>query len=494
MKSKEELRARQNQLLAVYKQVEQELMTIPGVVGVGIGLKEVHGQLTDEICFRVYVAAKKDKADLAPQEIIPAEIQGFKTDVIKVYEQTAQVFVERREVSEHATLTGGIAVSSEKNPNEYGTLGWFATDTSNNSRVLLSNEHVLYPLFTIGDKMAKDGDRIAQPFHSKKCCCHTGVIANNVTSVSNDKVDCAIAKLDGSRPINRVITNKATDKILKVKGKDDAIAGAPVKKIGARSAFTKGIVVDIGAVVTTEQQVPLPGGGTVRQRKHQIIVAPASDETYENEANQVAFSNHGDSGSVILDEDDLIVGLLYGAVKENESLTLANNIDNVLTALEDKGHKIELALSEGGSFSGQAVTAAPKTHGFVTEEFPLLEQLAQTMLGQEWYPLLRQHRPEVMNLINHCRPVMVVWHRQQGPAFLAHLLNGARQPGYVIPREIEGVSRPSLLLKLAAALKDHGSDELRRDIERYAFDVLRYADECDRVEDLVATLNDTVMV
>ncbi len=495
MKSKEELRARQNQLLAVYDQVERDLMALPNVVGVGIRLKEVGGERTDEICFRVYVSAKKNRSEIAAAQIVPAQIAGFKTDVVKVYEQQMQVFVERREVSEHSTLTGGIAVSSEKNPNEYGTMGWFATDTSDNSRVLLSNEHVLYPLFTIGDKMAKDGDRVAQPFHSKKCCCHTGVIGNNVTSVSNDKVDCAIAKLDGSRPINPVITNKATNQILKVKGQDQAIIGVAVKKIGARSGFTKGVVVDIGAVVTTEQQVPVPGGGgTVKQRKHQIIVAPANDETYENEANQIAFSNHGDSGSVILDVDDLIIGLLYGAVKENEGLTLANNIDNVLAALEAKGHKITLAKSEGGGFSGTALAATPKTNGFVTADFPLLEQLAQTEFGQELYPLIRQHRPEVMNLINHCRPVTVVWHRQQGPAFLAHLLNGARQPGYVIPREVEGVTRQSLLLKLATTLKDHGSASLRRDIERYALDVMRYADGCDRVEDLLVQLNETVMV
>ncbi len=494
MKSKEELRARQNQLLAVYEQVERDLMALPNVIGVGIGLKEVGGERTDEICFRVYVSAKKNRSEIAATQIVPAQIAGFKTDVVKVYEQQTQVFVERREVSEHATLTGGIAVSSEKNPDEYGTLGWFATDTSDNSRVLLSNEHVLYPLMTIGDKMAKDGDRVAQPRHSKTCCCHTGVIGNNVTSVSNDKVDCAIAKLDGSRPLNPVITNKATNKILKVKGKDEAIIGVAVKKIGARSGFTQGVVVDIGVVVTTEQQIPLPGGGTVKQRKHQIIVAPASDEKYENEANQIAFSNHGDSGSVILDVDDLIIGLLYGAVKENEGLTLANNIDNVLAALEGKGHKITLAKSEGGGFSGSALAATPKTNGFVTEEFPLLEQLAQTELGQELYPLIRQHRPEVMNLINHCRPVTVVWHRQQGPAFLAHFLNSARQPGYVIPRAVEGLTRQSLLLKLATALKDHGSASLRRDIDRYALDAMQYADGCDRVEDLLARLNETVTV
>jgi hypothetical protein len=301
---------------------------------------------------------------------------------------------------------------------------------------------------TIGDTLAKDGDRVGQPIHSKTCCCHSHVIGNNLVGISDGKVDCALAKYDGSRSINLVITNNATSEILRVKDKDEPIVGVPVKKIGARSGFTIGVVVDIGVVTTTEQQIPLPDGTTVRQRKDQVIVRPDATETYQLENGKVGFSNHGDSGSVILDVDGDIVALLHGAVRDMEHLTLANPIDNVLAAFEAKGHKIKLAVSPpGGGSSEMLLFREAKRSGFVADEFPLLEQVAKTEMGRRLYPLIREHRAEIMNLINHCRPVTVTWRRSQGPAFLAHLLNSSREPGYKIPREVEGVSRQTLLLK-----------------------------------------------
>ena len=52
-----------------------------------------------------------------------------------------------------------------------------------------------------------------------------------------------------------------------------------LRKIGARSAFTTGIVVDIGVVTTTEQQILLPDGTSVKQRKDQVIIRAAISET-----------------------------------------------------------------------------------------------------------------------------------------------------------------------------------------------------------------------
>src|SRR5438046_1144717 len=131
MASKEELRQRQNALLAVHDAAKAELMKIPGVIGVGIGLKQVDGKMTDQICFRVYVHAKKSAEEVPAAEIIPAQVQGFPTDVLKVYDvrSTAQ-FVERRDLTEHRPLTGGVAISTKsvtQNQNGFGTLGWFAT-------------------------------------------------------------------------------------------------------------------------------------------------------------------------------------------------------------------------------------------------------------------------------------------------------------------------------------------------------------------------------
>ncbi len=57
------------------------LLAIPGVHAVGIGLKIVAGQRTDEPAIMVFVEKKRPVSELRPSEIIPAEIDGFKTDV-----------------------------------------------------------------------------------------------------------------------------------------------------------------------------------------------------------------------------------------------------------------------------------------------------------------------------------------------------------------------------------------------------------------------------
>jgi hypothetical protein len=57
------------------------LFAIPGVHAVGVGRKIVAGQFTDEPAIMVFVEQKKPLASLAPQHVIPSDINGVKTDV-----------------------------------------------------------------------------------------------------------------------------------------------------------------------------------------------------------------------------------------------------------------------------------------------------------------------------------------------------------------------------------------------------------------------------
>ena len=62
---------------------EGQLESLPNVVGHGVGVKEAGGEITDEICVRVYVSNKVPASDLAPDERIPSSIAGVRTDVIQ---------------------------------------------------------------------------------------------------------------------------------------------------------------------------------------------------------------------------------------------------------------------------------------------------------------------------------------------------------------------------------------------------------------------------
>lgn len=57
------------------------LLSIPGVVGVGIGYATVHGQMTHEIALIVMVDHKLSAQDVPPDALIPAHINGVRVDV-----------------------------------------------------------------------------------------------------------------------------------------------------------------------------------------------------------------------------------------------------------------------------------------------------------------------------------------------------------------------------------------------------------------------------
>lgn len=483
MASKEELRQRQNALLAVHDAAKAELEKIPGVIGVGIGLKQIDGKLTDQICFRVYVHAKKEAGEVPADEIIPAQIQGFPTDVLKVYDMQSAQFVERRDLSEHRPLTGGIAISTKsvtQKLNSFGTLGWFATKVSDNSIVVLTNKHVLW-----GEPppvgVSTDSDKLSQPLWEKKCCCEYHVVGERLIGIKQPGLDCALGRLNSDETPAPRIGNRATNQTLKVTGTDDAIVGVHVKKIGARSGYTEGVVIDIEGA--TQGTIIAPNGDIVGPylNGRQILIWPADTETYINENGKPAFANHGDSGSVLLDTDNKIVGLIWGddpgAPGVSRSISAANHIAAVLKAFKDNGHEITLRISPTGNNAdlagGPRLPPRRTLYDFIRDSDTLLAELAH------------KHREEVADLIDHCRPVTVAWHRHNGPAFAAAVNRNQRDPRFRIPREINGVSREALLVAMARVLDEHGSFALREDLREHGLELMEDLSRAENVREIV---------
>jgi hypothetical protein len=69
------------QMRVVKDLYEKDLMQIPNVVGVGIGLREREGELTDEPVIVVSVVEKSPMSQIDPQELIPSELDGVPVDV-----------------------------------------------------------------------------------------------------------------------------------------------------------------------------------------------------------------------------------------------------------------------------------------------------------------------------------------------------------------------------------------------------------------------------
>lgn len=488
MATKEELRQRQESFLAVYDDVQKELLQLPDVVGVGIGLKEVAGKLTDQICFRVYLWDKKAASEIPSEQLIPNTIKGFATDVLKVYNLKHNAdFVERRDISQHRPLTGGVAISTKimstkSEYGEFGTLGWFAKKISDGSTVVLTNAHVLYPdLYNeMPPTVLTETDKLSQPKYDKTCCCEYNVIGERLIGIKTMDVDCGLGRINSDEAISLVIANRATTKTLKVEGTDTAIVGEKVQKIGARSGYTQGVVVDIGGAVAGPKII-LPDGKETRIRPNQIIIWPADTETYVDDhwGRQIAFGNEGDSGSVVLDSENKIIGLFFSSDEKstNKTIGIANHIALVLKNLKDHGHEIELKKSPAGGSVGMFYqTATPpkiSLEGLVRESTTTVAAL------------IRKHRIEIAELIDRCRPVTVCWQRKHGPAFVAAVLRSTREPSYVLPTEINGITRLDLLLNMSLVLSHYGSPSLKEDLGEHGLAVLKELSEADNVRSVL---------
>jgi hypothetical protein len=405
----------QDELLRKLERVKQELASNPTVLAVGLGFKEINREFTDEISFRVFVAEKKDISELSDQELIPPQIEDIKTDVLTPYLVSDRPNVcgdERETLSKHRPLQAGIAISTDSV--SYGTLGWFGMIDADDRRILLTNKHVLYGSTdgTITEKKKTAQPQLGEV--TKCCCCECGsdnIIGETIIGIRNmlplagTSVDCAIAEINSEHAsdISMVITNNSTATVLRVSGTAAAVVGQNVRKIGARSGFTRGIVVHIGdaAVAGTD-----PLGAAITIRTGQVLIIPTAAETYQvNDRGtcKFAFSNNGDSGSVILNDADEIIALLYGGDEKSNSVdvTFANNINNVLTALSNNSFVITLSTSPAGGGGRSGL----HKHGYAlkTAEPDRLTAIRDANKSSLLYKLIQEHHQEILDLINNTR-------------------------------------------------------------------------------------------
>lgn len=66
-----------------------QLMQKPNVIGVGIGFRQVAGELTEERCLVVMVSQKLPEAQVSAEDAIPTEIDGAPVDVQEMGNFTA---------------------------------------------------------------------------------------------------------------------------------------------------------------------------------------------------------------------------------------------------------------------------------------------------------------------------------------------------------------------------------------------------------------------
>lgn len=131
-----------DEIRAVKARAQTRLLAIPGVHSVAIGSKKVAGKKTAEMAIAVFVDKKKPASDLKPDEVIPAEIEGIKTDVIE--EPMPQLFATFPDEEQYDVLDGGIQLQAGNSVTGLGTLGCLArTDEPDTKYVALTCHHVV---------------------------------------------------------------------------------------------------------------------------------------------------------------------------------------------------------------------------------------------------------------------------------------------------------------------------------------------------------------
>lgn len=209
-----------------------------------------------------------------------------------------------------------------------GTLGCFV-DLDNDSVAILSNNHVVAG----ENRGAKGSDRIQQPGSATLVAGDLVGTLENFIALRPSPVGASVAA--GNAILNQVDAGVALigagvsykqgfipSRSLQVpSGTAGASVGDKVYKVGRTTGLTRGEVKDIATIVGPVGYDPGPCWFE-------------QSLTIEGD-NGTMFSDKGDSGSIIVRDDEKIVGLLYAG---NGSQTYACPIDLVFAALNCKLH------------------------------------------------------------------------------------------------------------------------------------------------------------
>ncbi len=316
----------------VKQNFEAELLNRQGVTGVDIGYKIVGGKKTPELSIRVLV--QKKKKDVSAKEKIPDEIGGIKTDVIERrfipqprWKRVADLAIHA-DTGNYDPVRGGVSIGPCRSiflneadaachdapgPGSYffvGTLGAIVHDNATGAEMLLSNFHVM----CVNDAWSV-GDTMAQPSRVDGGGCPADVVGSLQRAVLGGQVDCAVASHTA-----RGVACSIVD-IGDVAGTAAAAIGMPVRKRGRTTGLTYGVVDLIDLTVNIDY---CDGLGTV------TLINQIGIEVDSTQSPQ--FGNGGDSGSVVVDGSQNVVGLYFAGTPDGQ-FGAANPIDAVLSAL-----------------------------------------------------------------------------------------------------------------------------------------------------------------
>ncbi len=538
--------------------IRQRLMKYPGVRHVSVGLKITGNEMLWERCFHVYVDKKIDRSELQSKQLIPKDIDGIRTDVHEIEKvsltsvaQSGVPISNGIEFTDPNIAGGAPQVTG-------GTLGAIGTDKNRSCNVVgLTNWHVLYighirvpvekgtrifqprPLTSEGPIPDNVPDPDTKEYDVGKVIdgIYNGTVDCGVFEVNRSCSNCCgvdyFNHIEGLETVSPIGFNGIT-------GTASAHTGDTVFFVGAVSGPSKGYVVSESASIATityasltvcDQRIvprsPMPGPGDLHRMPFSGQLKIRTDGNHQRNRNitlrGVSFSrflDHGDSGSLLVNSENKAVGLMFatdldpdptnlptGPISDppgvpplppgSPSITLygyANHYQNVIAALNNIGIKFEIKYTQpstGGS-RGETITGFAEPDSEVYESWK--EKIENHPKTRAIFDAVLRHRDEVILLVNHCRPVMVAWHRGKGPAFAAISADNIREGKFEFPEVVNGASAGQLLLRMRDVLLVHGSNSLKDDLEKFGDEILAAVKGKNNFEDLLLALTGELSV
>lgn len=361
---------------------------INGVIGVGIGKKST-GPLDDDSSFCVtgFVQRKLTKKQLKARAIPEfsssfaaisgsrPEQQALEIDVVdagSTFSATPKLRVDKSQRGSYGgpppsvdlqkkfeAIRGGIGITNPVGSYpeflEVGTLGFIVTDNQNRL-YLISNNHVI-----ANENDARKGNAIVQPgtldltdteldlmdtlnrlrnrLRIGKLSAWVDIEFPTASQIPFNEVDCGIAQIEQNRRSMTEIARVGLGGVSRGLGPNyriDANTGqmtgsTRVYKAGRTTGWTEGEVVALNVLTDVEY------GAGVARFQNQIAIKPTVD-------NSGPFSDSGDSGSGIYNEEHKLVALLFAG---SETRTLANPVRKVISALKSELGRGDLTVVRG---------------------------------------------------------------------------------------------------------------------------------------------------
>ncbi len=317
-----------------------DLLKLPNVVGVGVGLKKRGSETTDRLSLVVFVEKKVPAEQLRRGQMVPLKIDDIETDVIET--DRIRLFDDRTRRMRPAQP--GVSIGHYKI--SAGTFGAVVRDKNTKEKLILSNNHILANATNGSDGRSRIGDPILQPgphdgggprdrigsllrfIPLKRAVqeteCPVGALAarlgNAVLHVLRPHYDFKVVKrTQEANVVDAAVArpdapNVIEDEILEV-GRVSEVAdvgpGEIVMKSGRTSGVTEGKVLAVGV--------------TVKVDIFEDEVGWFSDQVMTD-----LLSRPGDSGSLVLNPQKKVVGLLFAG---SDKSTVFNRIENVFKKL-----------------------------------------------------------------------------------------------------------------------------------------------------------------